>query len=270
MPTHKLISNGGDVATYEDIKKYIIADNPDDLFESSKLLRLIHKMTSDQGPQSGFHIDLQKGGFSGETYIFRRRLDALLNGTLKDDDTNTILECRMNDMAKITDRSIFNHFCPMLKLSSCSKDKNKKGHNIIDKLKKCDDQDSLNNEGWETFIVKAILELALMDQDQLKHLINSWNYTIAPKEVAALFVRAFFKLDKSERDQIQDRSNWKRAFMSCGNHTNTISCSDTTKDFCKDSNLSKYFGLVVILAVFLPGLIQGLGNLLHHKVIKLF
>ena len=56
----------------------------------------------------------------------------------------------------------------------------------------------------------------------------------------------------------------KKFLDNCGFQDIAIECTDTSKDFCATGKPG--FGSVVIFAVFLPGLIQAVANIIYFKV----
>ena len=86
-----------------------------------------------------------------------------------------------------------------------------------------------------------------------------------------LLIRVQLKLDDTEKNEllkfVTEPSTLKDMLKMCGNHTTTITCVNPTKDFCEgNSAFTKYFGLAVLFALCLPGLVKGLSNVIFYKV----
>ena len=99
-----------------------------------------------------------------------------------------------------------------------------------------------------------------------KELANlGWTFLIR------LLTRVHGKLDETEKNEllkfVTDPSALKGLLKMCGNHTTTITCVNPSKDFCEgNSAFTKYFGLAVLFALCLPGLVKGLSNVIFYKV----
>ena len=60
-----------------------------------------------------------------------------------------------------------------------------------------------------------------------------------------------------------NKNKWIQLLNYCGKNDIEIECKDTSKDFCENGEIG--FGSMVIAAVFLPGLIQAVGNIIFYK-----
>ena len=104
------------------------------------------------------------------------------------------------------------------------------------------------------------MEQKLRDQ----FLQNPSNISLLPVDTARLMTRSLFTLTEEEQASLLNVREWKPLFHGCGVHTNLLTCTDTTRDFC--IHIKAELGLTILSTIFLPGLVQGLGNLLFHQV----
>ena len=89
--------------------------------------------------------------------------------------------------------------------------------------------------------------------------------------LSGFLTRVQRKLDNEERNTLFELfrsppSKWKDLLKMCGNHTTTVTCVNPSKDFCEGNSVTKHFGLTVLFALCLPGLVKGLSNVVFHKV----
>ena len=61
-------------------------------------------------------------------------------------------------------------------------------------------------------------------------------------------------------------TKWKTKMKVCGSHDTTVTCEYKDKDFCEGNSLSHHFGLAALISMCLPGLVQGLSNLVFYQV----
>ena len=208
----------------------------------------------------------------GRDHLFRKRMTALLE-TREDHGgpRNIVTHCMINNQP-LNDKTIFGIFCPYIFETN---DTENTASAIFTKIEKKTDP---------KFITKAFLELVEMkwgDQDKLMGALgkthsgsDSWSILETfPKDSDAIkrvITRAFFGLSDSEKDTLvdffQDRSKLKTRMKVCGSHDITVTCEYKDKDFCEGNSLSHHFGLAALFSMCLPGLVQGLSNLIFYQV----
>ena len=153
-----------------------------------------------------------------------------------------MLQCRLNN-TWVTDESVLHYLCP---------DNGVGGHNVPDirdvvkKLMKNDDPQ---------FVTRGILHFFWMDSD-----------SETPPEVKRLITRAVLKLNAAEMNLLEklNSSAASEVLAPCVTQITHISCVDDSKDFCVGSTI--YVGLCVLFAIFLPGIVRALGNLVFYRV----
>ena len=96
--------------------------------------------------------------------------------------------------------------------------------------------------------------------------MNPNNTRSPPPEVGRLRGRALAKLNHAERTMLLNLNleTVSSVLAPCGTHTTHISCTDDSKDFCEGS--TAYVGLLILFAIFLPGIVRALGNLMFYNV----
>ena len=74
------------------------------------------------------------------------------------------------------------------------------------------------------------------------------------------------KLNAAEMNLLKNfnPSTASEVLAPCVTQTTHISCVDDSKDFCVGSTI--YVGLGVLFAIFLPGIVRALGNLVFYRV----
>ena len=185
-------------------------------------------------------------GFSTDIWfhrnIFHSRMFRFFEDTMKNVKPETVLQCRLNK-TWVTDESVLHYLCP---------DNEVGGHNVPDirdvvkKLMKNDDPQ---------FVTRGILHFFWMDPNSQ-----------APPHVVRLMTRAALKLNAAEMNLLKNfnLAAASKVLAPCGAHTTHISCVDNSKDFCVGSTI--YVGLWVLFAIFLPGIVRALGNLVFYRV----
>ena len=130
------------------------------------------------------------------------------------------------------------------------------------------------------FLARALLPLVFMDPMDLQSFLKTFQFSLLPKDketreiFESIITIAIAMLLGGNSDLIfllqnlSERSKWRSHLSSCGVHNITVTCSDQTKDFCESGQLSS--AVVVLLAIFLPGLIQALANLMFYKVREVY
>ena len=78
--------------------------------------------------------------------------------------------------------------------------------------------------------------------------------------------RALSKLNAAEMNLLKNfnPSTASEVLAPCVTQITHISCVDDSKDFCVGSTI--YVGLGVLFAIFLPGIVRALGNLVFYRV----
>ena len=180
---------------------------------------------------------------------------------LKENAGDIVTDCKINNQL-INDETLIKNFCPGLEAFNGTTPNLQE---IFGKLQTSD----------PTFLTKAALEFLEMKQtarDRLKEIYNIRpNYDLAqilavfPEKTSSLIrviTRALLLLSSKEVTALVD-SHWMTI---CGSHTTTLSCEFQDKDFCHGNSISLRFGLTVLCAMCLPGLVKGLSNLIFHQV----
>ena len=180
---------------------------------------------------------------------------------LKENARDIVTDCKINNQL-INDETLIKNFCPGLEAFNGTTPNLQE---IFGKLQTSD----------PTFLTKAALEFLEMKQtarDRLKEIYNiRSDYDLAqilavfPEKTSSLIrviTRALLLLSSKEVTALVD-SHWMTI---CGSHTTTLSCEFQDKDFCHGNSISLRFGLTVLCAMCLPGLVKGLSNLIFHQV----
>ena len=267
MPTHELVSHSGEISLGRVLNsKYKRANSVRNQMGSISWNFLL---TDGYRPSSGFHADLADGWlFTNDGNLFNSRMKSILGGSMKNVHEEIVTHCKINNN-NITDRNSIQQFCPhILKKGEIAK-------GIFEKVeKKADD----------SFITRAVIEFFAMEESARKRLTNELENTQLDSldltellktlniahDLTKFLTRVYLKLDPTEKGVVQElmqsKSNWKKLLEVCGNHTTTITCDNPSKDFCEGNSVTKHFGLTVLFAIGLPGLIQGLSNVIFYKV----
>ena len=135
----------------------------------------------------------------------------------------------------------------------------------------------MEKEEKPEFLIDGIIPIFNLSATDLKKLssITSINdVAVLPKETQKIIFRVFTVLSKEGislkglfgciSEIVQKRSSWKKLLAHCGSQDISVTCKDTSKDFCANGKTG--FGSMVILAIFIPGLIQAIGNIIHYRV----
>ena len=212
------------------------ADSVFDHFINSPLFSILKYL--DERGNDGFSTSINT-----HNNLFRSRMFRFLDETMKNVKPETVLKCRLNN-TQVTDEVVLKYLCP---------NDSGKGHNgpdLRDVMKK------LTKKKDPQFVMRGILHF-WMDTDSLKS-----------PEVTRLMTRAGLRLQNAEMNLLKNlnRETLHDLLIPCGSHTTHISCEDDSRDFCVGNTI--YVGLFVLLAIFLPGLVRALGNLIFYKVIK--
>ena len=274
MPTHEFISQSGEISLGRVLSsKYKRANSVRNQFESTLWNFLV---TDGYRPSSGFHADLDDGWlFTNGGNLFNSRMNSILGGSMKDVHQEIVTHCNINDNLA-TDRYLVQQFCPFILETE------NKAREIFKKVEKTKTQ---TQKADNRFITRAVVDFFAMDGSARKRLthelektqLDSLDYSkllkildVAPDGLKKLLTRVYLKLDAAQKEVVQElmrsRSKWKKLLKVCGNHTTTITCNNPSKDFCQGNSVTKYFGLTVLFAIALPGLIQGLSNVIFYKV----
>ena len=270
MPTHELVSRSGDISLGRVLgSKYKRVNSIRNQWSTSFFFLWVDAYQ----PSSGFHANLSDGWlFESEGNLFQARMKSLLGGSIKGVHEEIATHCELNGKIP-TDRNCVKQMCPyILENGNLSR-------RIFEKVeKKKDDQ----------FIVKALIEFFSLDEPARKELIEGLKNTritfqnpnkllkqlgqlSSLPRLSGFLTRVQLKLDKEERNTqfelfLSPPSKWKDLLKMCGNHTTTVTCINPSKDFCEGNSVTKHFGLTVLFALCLPGLVQGLSNVVFHKV----
>ena len=199
-------------------------------------------------PLLEFLIQNGSEGFSTNLRIhqnlFHSRMFSFFEDTMQNINPETVLKCRLNG-TEINDENILRYLCP---------DDGYRVHRVPDireivkkLMKKKDPQ----------FVTRGIFHFFWM---------NPNNTRSPPPEVGRLRGRALAKLNHAERTMLLNLNleTASSVLAPCGAHTTQISCTDDSKDFCEGS--TSYVGLLILFAIFLPGIVRALGNLMFYKV----
>ena len=201
--------------------------------------------------------------YEGRDTIFKKRIDSavkIVKNLFSDVQTRYVLNyCKINNQP-MNDRTLIEHFCPVAANNS----------KILTKLEKKADP---------MFLTRAFVDVLEIDQAKLTEAFETnpsdpiQILDKFPKNANALrkvITRAVFKLDTEDKKTVinllQDRSQLKAKVRMCGSHTLIITCEFRDKDFCEGNSLSRHFGLTILFALCLPGLIQGFTNLIFYQV----
>lgn len=166
-------------------------------------------------------------------------------------DAETVLQCGVNNTG-LTDEVLLRHFCPFQENST----NNSYGIKVI--------FSKLMKDTEPQFVLKGLLNFIWMEQKLHDHFLqNPSNISLLPVDTARLMTRSLFTLTEEEQASLLNVREWKPLFHGCGVHTNLLTCTDTIRDFC--IHIKAELGLTILSTIFLPGLVQGLGNLLFHQ-----
>ena len=204
---------------------------------------------------------------------YESRVKSILGGSMKTVHEEIATNCKLNE-EPATDRNTANQFCPYLL----------QGENIAGRIFKKVEKDrlivkalvqffSMNDKARKRLIDELgktqIASLDLRDIGELFRLLKILNLKLND-DLTVFFMRVVSELNTPEKNAVSDliksKSNWKNLLKDCGNHTITITCNNPSKDFCEGNSLTTHFGLTVLFAVCLPGLIKGLSNVFFYKV----
>ena len=280
MPTHELVSQSGEISLGRVLNsKYKRVNSVRNQIGSISWNFLL---TDAYRPSSGFHADLTDGWlFTNDGNLFNSRMKSILGGSMKDVHKEIVTHCKINNN-DITDRNSVQQFCPYILKN------NKRAKGIFQKVEKKVNKKQANKEN-NSFITRAVVEFFAMEKSARKRLttelektqldspdLNQLLKTLDVAHDLTKFLTRVYaliqlkKIDPTEKrvmqELIQSRSSWKKLLEVCGNHTTTITCNNPSKDFCEGNSVTKHFGLTVLFAIGLPGLIQGLSNVIFYKV----
>ena len=213
-------------------------------------------LTDNFQPRAGYHTDMYN-----HNNIMRQRLVAIMKGVLDGVNGTTIIEyCRVNGN-KILSTDIVDQICPIMfdnktsdfNITSCSKLGND-GKTVLTRIleitKKIKEKVGLD-------IVMGLIDD--MNQNGLKY--HKIKHRLIP--IMTILVKEGIPLENLKQC-ILSKNNWRGILSLCQPVDIKLECEDTTKDFCVRGEIG--FGSVVIAAVFLPGFIQAVGNMIFHKV----
>ena len=161
--------------------------------------------------------------------FYEQQSQDIMSDTLTNWDTEQIMNCHVNHSV-LTLKNVLANFCPDAFV------KERKVVHILDKME-------IKSEPG--FLIKALLR----------------------GQIAKLMTRAIKTNVGKEVNELKERfkgATLKNFLETCGKHNITIGCVDTTKDFCKAG--IPIFGLFILLTILLPGLVQGLGNMVFYRV----
>ena len=185
----------------------------------------------------------------------------ILNSVLDDVDAGTIIQSCQINYENITARNLLTNICPIAMREGSMV------RNVLEELERGKEPD---------FLARALLPLVFMDPRDLQSFLKTFQFSLLPKdkETREIFVSgiAMFLGGNSDLtfllNTLRKGSNWRSHLSSCGVHNITVTCTDQTKDFCESGQLSS--AVVVLLAIFLPGLIQALANVMFYKVREVY
>ena len=86
------------------------------------------------------------------------------------------------------------------------------------------------------------------------------------KDCFQLLGKAAVRLNAAEMNLLKNFNPRaaSKVLAPCVTQRTHISCVDDSKDFCVGSTV--YVGLGVLLAIFLPGIVRAIGNLVFYRV----
>ena len=274
MPTHELVSKSGDISLGRVLRsKYKKVNSIRNQWSELPFFLWVDAYL----PSSGFHANLSNGWlFESKGNLFQARMKSLLGGSMKGVHQEIATHCELNGKIP-TDRNCVKQMCPYIL------ENGNMPRRIFEKVEK-----RKGKKKDEQFIVKALIEFFSLDDHARKGLIEGLKNTrIASQNphkllkklgqlrslprLSGFLTRVQLKLDKEERNTqfelfLSPPSKWKDLLKMCGNHTTTVTCVNPSKDFCEGNSVTKHFGLTVLFALCLPGLVQGLSNVVFHKV----
>ena len=211
--------------------------------------------------------------FESKGNLFQARMKAILGGSMQGLYNEIVDHCKLNGKSA-NDMVWLEQVCPY------SLQNGSKSQRIIKKLAEKSDERFLIRIAVEFFsrndvrieVLKMFKEMDLENLNlvQIIELINKLN-KLGWSFLTKLLTKVFIKFDETEKNEllkfVTEPSTWKGLLKMCGNHTTTITCVNPTKDFCEgNSAFTKYFGLTVLFALCLPGLVKGLSNVIFYKV----
>ena len=267
MPIHELISNDGELSLDGVLSsEYKRIDSLKSHWWSATSKSIFTLWDGTFRPSFGLHVNFSSGWVLGdEGNLIQSRMRSILRGSTE----GFVAHCSLNNQ-QLTDKSLVNQFCPVML------DKGNIGGRIFGKIEKKTDK---------SLMIRALMEFFSLGKDaqerlkqELKHIeISSLSQDFLEiglditKFLARVSTVFAVRLDKNEQRTLveivrSNSSNWKDLLKNCGNHTTTITCNDSSKDFCAGNSVTKHFGITVLFAICLPGLIQGLSNLIFYKV----
>jgi hypothetical protein len=224
------VTTEGKPANVESLKKYINVNSiRQQHTKSESILRKIHVyFFGDFRERSGFYIAI-----NDQENLFLRQIRDIMKDTMANVSIDSIMHCHVNNQ-DLTLRNVLANFCPDVLESERMK---RHVHEKMNDKRKA--------------LMKALLENLITGKE------------LNPITLGILALKA--NISKEEVNFFKDmRQGLKNSLKTCGTHTTILDCKDTSKDFCPRGALS--FGLVILLAILLPGLIQGVGNVILHRV----
>ena len=267
MPIHELISKDGELSLDGVLSsEYKRIDSLKSQWWSATTKSIFALWYGTFRPSFGLHVNFSSGWvFGDEGNLIQSRMRSILRGSTE----GFVAHCSLNNH-QLTDKSLVNQFCPVML------DKENIAGRIFGKIEKKTDK---------SLMIRALMEFFSLGedaQDRLKQKLKnieisslSLDFPEIGLDITKFLARVStvfaIRLDKNERRALveimqSNSSNWKDLLKNCGEHTTTITCNDSSKDFCAGNSITKHFGITVLFAICLPGLIQGLSNLIFYKV----
>ena len=274
MPTHELVSKSGDISLGRVlVSKYKKVNSIRNQWSELPFFLWVDAYL----PSSGFHANLSNGWlFESKGNLFQARMKSLLGGSMKGVHQEIATHCELNGKIP-TDRNCVKQMCPYIL------ENGNMPRRIFEKVEK-----RKGKKKDEQFIVKALIEFFSLDEHARRRLIEGLKSTRITSQnphkllkqlrqlsslpsLSGFFTRVQLKLNNEERNTLFELfrsppSKWIDLLKMCGNHTTTVTCVNPSKDFCEGNSVTKHFGLTVLFALCLPGLVQGLSNVVFHKV----
>ena len=215
-------------------------------------------MSHNLEPCAGYHTNMHR-----HDNIIRQRLKAIVDGVLDGINTTTMIKhCSINGK-KFSAVDVFDEICPILNMSSSINFNNQTcsdlGQDPKTILQRIHD---ITSDIEDKVGTHTLFELLANNMG-----INNPTNIVASGRVKAQILTVLLKqkINWTTLTQcILDKYTWRIILKSCKSVDVDIECEDTSKDFCGEGQIG--FGTVVIAAVFLPGLIQAIGNIIFYKV----
>ena len=240
-----------------------------DGFKKTFVWNALEFLTGEFLPCAGYHTNM-----NDHNNILRLRLKAFLKGTLSSFNSSTIIRnCKINHK-QISIANIMDEICPQIEESQrglfgsddCGVFGND-AQSILHKIRKIFRK--IEKKVTPELLIEGMLSLRKMNSTDM-NVSNMMDLLMSlPEKARSVFTKA---LPVMLREKISlgslygcfmNKNKWIQLLNYCGKNDMEIECKETSKDFCENGEIG--FGSMVIAAVFLPGLIQAVGNIIFYK-----